>query len=690
MRKIMTKRKGFTLIEIIGVIIVLGVILAITVPNISNVISNSYLQTYEVDLKAIKKTAIEYILSEHVTTTPGVQTRIELSDMINAGLIDEILDPQTKEVCDGYATVSYDSGNYIVHSYLKCGNNYQSDNYNKTDFVLPVITLLGDNPINLNVGETYKDPGVKATDDVDGDITDRIVITGNINPNVAGPHTIIYNVADSAGNDAIAVTRTINVVDNLAPTITIETNGNSIYAKSGSTVVSVRDNAELNNSSLKYQWINGTAIPTESSFSTTFTNNSTLNTPASTTGDYYLWILAKDSVGNIAMTKSNVFYLDNIKPVITLTGSANITINKGNTYSDAGATSTDAHSGLNGNVTATGSVNPNVAGTYTVTYNVSDKAGNAATPVVRTIIVRDVLAPVITLNGSNPVNMDAGTTYTDAGATATDDVDGNVTSKITVTGTVNPSVGGMYKVIYTVKDNANNTATATRAVNVYVTWYRTRTVAPATYYDNYAATSTTTYSCPNGYTSSGSGSSMTCYMTSYAANISSTSYSCPGSYSCASSYYVSTPYLGLFGGNQCVYSGGSSISASQSCTCPANYSQEPDSSTCGFHCLQVRSCQTSATSSTTYSCPAGYTSSGSGSSMTCSTTSYTPNQSSTTYSCPSGGTLSGTTCLRGYYQCSSGTLSGSSCYGSWSAWSTTPATPSSTLEVNTEKRLSSV
>jgi hypothetical protein len=202
------------------------------------------MKTYEVDLESIKKSATEYILSEHVNITPGVQTRIELSDMINAGLINQILDPQTKEVCDGYATVSENSGNYIVNSYLKCGTNYQSDNYNKTDFVLPVITLLGDNPINLNVGETYKEPGVKATDDVDGDITDKIVITGNIDPNVAGPHTITYNVADNAGNDAVAVTRTINVVDNVAPTITIEPNGNSTYAKTGSAVVSVRDNAD--------------------------------------------------------------------------------------------------------------------------------------------------------------------------------------------------------------------------------------------------------------------------------------------------------------------------------------------------------------------------------------------------------------------------------------------------------------
>jgi hypothetical protein len=95
-----------------------------------------------------------------------------------------------------------------------------------------------------------------------------------------------------------------------------------------------------------------------------------------------------------------------------------------------------------------------VIGTYTITYNATDSSGNTATPIVRTINVVDVSAPVITLLGSNPVSLQCGTSYTDAGASATDDVDGNVTSKITTTSNVNPNVVGTYTVTYTVKDNA--------------------------------------------------------------------------------------------------------------------------------------------------------------------------------------------------------------------------------------------
>ena len=77
---------------------------------------------------------------------------------------------------------------------------------------------------------------------------------------------------------------------------------------------------------------------------------------------------------------------DGIGPVITRTGPATINLTVGDSYTDAGATAADA---IDGSVTVTpsGTVDTSVAGTYTVTYNASDAAGNAATSVTRTVIV---------------------------------------------------------------------------------------------------------------------------------------------------------------------------------------------------------------------------------------------------------------------------------------------------------------
>ena len=50
------------------------------------------------------------------------------------------------------------------------------------------------------------------------------------------------------------------------------------------------------------------------------------------------------------------------------------------------------------NIVTVNSVDVNTVGTYTVTYNVSDAAGNAASQVSRTVnITPDVTIPVITL-----------------------------------------------------------------------------------------------------------------------------------------------------------------------------------------------------------------------------------------------------------------------------------------------------
>ena len=77
----------------------------------------------------------------------------------------------------------------------------------------------------------------------------------------------------------------------------------------------------------------------------------------------------------------------------------------------------------------------------------------------------DTTAPVITRIGSASINVAWGASYTDAGATATDNVDGSVT--VTPTGSVNTAVPGIYTITYNARDAANNNAVAvTRTVTV--------------------------------------------------------------------------------------------------------------------------------------------------------------------------------------------------------------------------------
>ncbi|MEI6835802.1 MAG: immunoglobulin-like domain-containing protein [Candidatus Falkowbacteria bacterium] len=79
-----------------------------------------------------------------------------------------------------------------------------------SDKIIPVLTLIGNNPINLTVGDTYTEQGATSTDIFSG-VTEPINISGTVNTNTAGVYTITYSVADTASNTAAEITRTINV-----------------------------------------------------------------------------------------------------------------------------------------------------------------------------------------------------------------------------------------------------------------------------------------------------------------------------------------------------------------------------------------------------------------------------------------------------------------------------------------------
>jgi hypothetical protein len=80
------------------------------------------------------------------------------------------------------------------------------------DAIPPVLELLGATSIEIEAGTRFVDPGVTATDNIDGDISTRIEIDNPVNSTVVGTYRITYRVADFAGNQAQPVSRNVRVV----------------------------------------------------------------------------------------------------------------------------------------------------------------------------------------------------------------------------------------------------------------------------------------------------------------------------------------------------------------------------------------------------------------------------------------------------------------------------------------------
>jgi hypothetical protein len=79
------------------------------------------------------------------------------------------------------------------------------------DNVAPELTLLGEAQVTIDQRTTYVDAGASATDNVDGDLTTQIVVSGEVDTSSPGTYTLKYDVSDAAGNAAESVSRTVVV-----------------------------------------------------------------------------------------------------------------------------------------------------------------------------------------------------------------------------------------------------------------------------------------------------------------------------------------------------------------------------------------------------------------------------------------------------------------------------------------------
>ncbi len=174
-----------------------------------------------------------------------------------------------------------------------------------------------------------------------------------------------------------------------------------------------------------------------------------------------------DSSGNTATAERKIIYKDVIAPVITLTNGPSISLNRGKDFVDPGFKAVDECDGdITSSVTVEGKVDGHTYGTYTLTYRVTDSSGNVG-EIKRTVRIADLTAPVIALKGEQSTYIKVGTTYTDPGFTASDNIDGDMTGKVSVTGGVDTSKMGINTITYQVTDSFGNKTTATRSVYVY-------------------------------------------------------------------------------------------------------------------------------------------------------------------------------------------------------------------------------
>lgn len=241
------------------------------------------------------------------------------------------------------------SSNITYKAYITCKKVYTTKGYGtkpdsnkknteetqtQKDTEKPVIELFGDATITIKVGDTYKEPGAVATDNVDGDITKKIKITGKVDAKKEGEYKVKYTVSDKAGNKATVERKVIVEKKEEEP------------PKEDDNKIESPDNNTNNDSN----------------------NNENNNTNNNTNND------------------NNNYYRDTIAPIITFNISdayQNICTGNSVNISVNGPYGYVARDNVDGNVTSRVSITGdtgiiNTPGVYNLYYTVTDSSGNRA------------------------------------------------------------------------------------------------------------------------------------------------------------------------------------------------------------------------------------------------------------------------------------------------------------------------
>ena len=283
------------------------------------------------------------------------------------------------------------------------------------DTIAPTIELDGNQDHTVYVGtQNPIIPDAIAIDGSPGYLTSNYNVTNSSldTSTVGSTATYTYTAyADAAGNTGESITRTVTVIDYEPITVTglIVSSDNSVnsssYAKADSriTIILETDGSVehvagniLGDDNFTENILSGSS--TDQSGGTVILTKTI--TQSDTNGNLTFEIFVSNSSGYAARVtqedlKNNNIIIDTVPPIIYLYGINNTISGLGSPYVDAGAISYDLSYGIK-DVTGTGTVTTSTAGTYHITYDAPDFAGNPAN-IIRTVHVQQ-LAPISLTN----------------------------------------------------------------------------------------------------------------------------------------------------------------------------------------------------------------------------------------------------------------------------------------------------
>ncbi len=240
------------------------------------------------------------------------------------------------------------------------------------------INLNGSPKETIEYGDAYTEQGATAAFNTPAskNVPLNVTIKGSVDSSKLGTYHIHYKA--KKGIFSVQKSREVKIVDTKAPIIELN-KIDGYYPKTGET----------------YQ---------EEGFTATDNYDGDITSKIKRTEDKnVITYTVSDSSGNKTSVQRTIEYNDGIAPTITLNGDSDITIKAGTRFEDPGCTAKDSHGNdISDSVSVSDNISTYRAGTYTITYSVTDKFGNE-TSIDRTVTVEAVKQTATTSSGNKVV-----------------------------------------------------------------------------------------------------------------------------------------------------------------------------------------------------------------------------------------------------------------------------------------------
>ena len=333
------------------------------------------------------------------------------------------------------------------------------------DNMAPQITLVGSDTVRVertaNSGACYAEVAKTtyvAFDVTEGDLTNSVTLTSDLDCSVAGVYSIDFNLTDASGNKAATKSRTIIVVlDRTGPVLSLQGNDTLTVEQCGTFT----DPGAIANDAVDGDLTS--AVKVEGMVD------------GSKVGDYNLVYSVKDAQGNSSTTTRLVKVRDTQKPGIyrlgkRITNGMVINVQLNSAFVD----DIYALDPCNGNIFLAktpgynGVVNNQSRATYPIVYTSSDPSANKADEdgFIINYVVDDFIAPNIELNTNDTILHDVNEPYSSRSVTVTDNYYGPTQVSSVKSGKVDPYTLGTYVETFTASDASGNKTTKRRYVKV--------------------------------------------------------------------------------------------------------------------------------------------------------------------------------------------------------------------------------